>query len=460
MAKTEIASLTESVDEEIKFEGWIDSIRDHGKVIFLDVRDRSGIVQVVAFNKDVLSIATKLNPEDLVSITGVVQKRPDKLVNTHLATGTIEIGASKIEIISNSAPLPFEVNQNTESISELLRFKYRYLDLRSERMKNNLMFRHKLNHYFRNALEAHGFWEIETPSLTKGTPEGAREYIVPSRQQEGKFFVLPQSPQQFKQLLMVGGIEKYYQIARCFRDEDQRGDRQPEFTQLDIEMSFITQEDILELIESMVIGLVKEVFPDKKIASTPFPRITYKESMEKYNSDKPDIRQDKNNQDELAFLWVVDFPMFEYSDNEKKYIANHHPFTRPLDEDIPLLTEKPETARAAAYDLVLNGSEIGGGSIRIHEEELQKKIFEILGLSKEEAETRFGHMLTAFTFSPPPHGGFAFGIDRLLTILLNQKSIREVIAFPKTGDAKDPLTGAPDFVSETTLREAHIKTRR
>lgn len=459
MAKVDIATLPESIDKEMHFEGWVDSIRDHGKVIFLDVRDRSGIVQVVAFSKELLEVASSLSPEDLIKITGTVQKRPEKLVNPNIATGTIEVAATKIGVVSKAALLPFEVNQDTEAVSELIRFKYRYLDLRSERMRNNLMFRHKVNHFFRNYLEGKGFWEIETPSLTKGTPEGAREYIVPSRLQEGKFFVLPQSPQQFKQLLMVGGIEKYYQVARCFRDEDQRGDRQPEFTQLDIEASFVNQEDILSLIEDMVVKLVETVFPEKKFLAKPFPRMTYDEAMSKYKSDKPDLRKTKDP-DELAFAWVLDFPMFEYSETEKKLVANHHPFTRPMDEDIAKLDTKPETARADAYDLVLNGSEIGGGSIRIHEQDLQRKIFEILGLSKEETQARFGHMLTAFTFSPPPHGGFAFGLDRLITILLNQKSIREVIAFPKTGDAKDPLTGAPDFVSEQALKDAHIKTTK
>ncbi|MDD5693365.1 MAG: aspartate--tRNA ligase, partial [Patescibacteria group bacterium] len=312
----------------------------------------------------------------------------------------------------------------------------------------------------RDYLNTQDFWEIETPSLTNGTPEGAREYIVPSRLQEGKFYVLTQSPQQFKQLLMVGGIEKYYQIARCFRDEDQRGDRQPEFTQLDMEMSFVGQEDILNLLEKMMISMIKSVFPEKKISATPFPRITYKESIQIYKSDKPDLRKNKKDENELSFCWIIDFPMFEYSDLEKKTVAIHHPFTRPKDEDIELLDKKPLDVRASAYDLVLNGTELGSGSLRIHESSLQEKVFEILELKRDETKTRFGHMLEAFEYSPPPHGGFAFGLDRLLAVILNQKSIREVIAFPKTGDAKDPLMGAPEVVSEKVLREAHIKLRK
>jgi aspartyl-tRNA synthetase len=460
MAKTEIVSLNDKIDKQVTLEGWVDSIRDHGNLVFLDVRDRSGIVQVVVFNKELIKTASALGPEDLVSIGGKVQRRPDKLVNADIETGKIEVASEKIKLISKSKPLPFEVNQNTEDISEILRLKYRYLDLRSERMKKNLFARHQVFQFLRNYLNTDGFWEIETPNLTKGTPEGAREYIVPSRLQDGKFYVLPQSPQQFKQLLMVADIEKYYQIARCFRDEDQRGDRQPEFTQLDLEVSFVEQEDILQLLEKMMIEMVETIFPEKRISTTPFPRITYEESLKKHKSDKPDLRKNDKNEDELAFCWVVDFPMFEYSDLEKKIVAMHHPFTRPKDEDVELMSRDPLKVRASAYDLVLNGTELGSGSLRIHESKLQEKIFEILELKKEEAKLRFGHMLEAFEYSPPPHGGFAFGLDRLLAVILNQKSIREVIAFPKTGDAKDPLMGAPEVVDEKVLREARIKLRK
>jgi len=459
MNKQKISDLVNKIDEVVTFEGWIDSARDHGNLAFLDVRDRSGIVQVVVWDKNLIPIASSYGSEDLIRISGKVQKRPEKLINSNIPTGSIEVGSTSLKLISKSETLPFEINTDTSAISELNRFEYRYLDLRSARMQNNLKMRSKINHFFRSYLEKNGFWEIETPSLTKGTPEGAREFIVPSRTQPGKFFVLPQSPQQFKQLLMVSGIEKYYQIAKCFRDEDQRGDRQPEFTQLDIEASFIDQAELLGFLEKMIISLVKELFPEKKLKQTPFPRMTYQEVMSKYKSDKPDLRE-TDDPDELAFLWVVDFPMFDYSETEKKIVANHHPFTRPLDEDLPLLDTEPKKARANAYDLVLNGSEIGGGSIRIHERELQEQIFKILALSDKEIQSRFGHMLKAFKFGAPPHGGFAFGLDRLITILLNQKSIREVIAFPKTGDAKDPLMGAPDAVSKDILDEVHIEVKK
>lgn len=445
------------IGEDVKLIGWVDSIRDHGNLVFLDLRDRSSLIQLVVFRKELIPAATALSVEDLVEIVGEVQKRPDKLINADLPTGTVEIGVKEITLVSKCEPLPFEVNQDTSGVGEATRLKYRYLDLRSARMKRNLEARHRINLFFRNFLSERGFWEVETPCLTKGTPEGAREYIVPSRLDEGKFFVLPQSPQQYKQLLMVSGVEKYFQIARCFRDEDQRNDRQPEFTQLDLEMSFGTQEDILNIFEEMVIELVTKSFPELKIQQKPFPRITYAESMEKYKSDKPDLRKDKNDLTEMAFVWVVDFPLFEMSESEKKITSAHHPFTMPNLEDIDKLEKEPLKVRAQAYDLVLNGSELGSGSIRIFEEELQEKIFTILGMSKEETKSRFGHMLQAFKFSPPPHGGFAIGLDRLITILLGEKSVREIIAFPKTGDAKDPLTGAPTELPADRLKEAHIE---
>ncbi len=453
---TNIETVTK-IGDDVKLIGWVDSIRDHGNLVFIDLRDRSSLIQLVIFRKELIPAATALSVEDLIEVVGEVQKRPDKLVNENLPTGTVEIGVKEICLVSKAAPLPFEINQDTSEVGETTRLKYRYLDLRNERMKNNMMMRHKINHFLRNYMEEQGFWEIETPSLTKGTPEGAREYIVPSRLQPGNFFVLPQSPQQYKQLLMVSGIERYYQIARCFRDEDQRGDRQPEFTQLDFEMSFVSQEEILTLIENMMIKLVETLFPEKKISKKPFPRLTYADSMKKYNSDKPDLREDKADADELAFLWITDFPMFEYSETEKKTVALHHPFTRPCEDDMELVNTDPMKAKAAAYDLVLNGSEVGGGSLRIFEKDLQHKILEILELSEAEIHDRFGQMLEAFSFSPPPHGGFAFGLDRLIAILLNQLNIREVIAFPKTGDARDPLMGAPTELPEIRLEEAHIK---
>jgi len=326
-------------------------------------------------------------------------------------------------------------------------------------MKKNLVNRHKINLFLRNYFSGKGFTEIETPYLTKGTPEGAREFLVPSRLFKGEFYVLPQSPQQFKQLLMVAGLERYFQIVRCFRDEDQRGDRQPEFTQFDLEMSFTDQEEVLNLMEEAMIKLVEEQYGEKNIMQKPFPRLTYKEAMEKYGNDKPDLRKDKNDKNELAFAWVIDFPMFEKSEEEQKLVAVHHPFTRPQDEDLEILEKDPLKARAIAYDLVLNGFEIGGGSMRIHERDLQNKIFEILGLSKEEIESRFGHILEAFTFSPPPHGGLALGLDRLVMLLQGEENIREVMAFPKTSDARDLMMGAPSTLPSKSLDEANIKLK-
>jgi len=444
------------VGKDVKLIGWVDSVRDHGNLVFIDLRDRSSLIQLVVFRKELIADASALSAEDLIEVVGEVQKRPEKLVNADLPTGTVEIGVKEIKLVSKAAPLPFEVSGNTSGINELSRLKYRYLDLRSARMNENLKMRHEINLFFRNYLADKGFWEIETPCLTKGTPEGAREFIVPSRLQPGHFYVLPQSPQQYKQLLMVSGVEKYFQVARCFRDEDQRGDRQPEFTQLDIEASFVTQEDILNFVEGMLIALVEKLYPKYKIAQKPFPRMMYADAMAKYKRDKPDIRKDKNDPNELAFLWVVDFPLFERSETEKKLVSSHHPFTMPLAADMALLEKTPEKVRADAFDIVLNGSEIGGGSIRIFERELQRKIFEILGVSNPDIEARFGHMLEAFKFSPPPHGGIAIGLDRFISILQNEENIREVMAFPKTGDARDPLTGAPTELPASILKEAHI----
>lgn len=460
---TKYCNLNETINklgELVCVKGWVSSRRDMGKIVFLDVRDRFGIIQTVGVSKDLdvtsIEALTHARLGWLVSINGIVQKRGVKQKNFDFPIDQFEILIKEISIISKSEALPFEVEQNSVELNESLRLKYRYLDLRTERMRHNLEIRHKINLFLRNYFSKLGFWEIETPYLTKGTPEGAREFIIPSRLQKGNFYVLPQSPQQFKQLLMVGGIEKYFQIVRCFRDEDNRGDRQPEFTQFDLEMSFIEQEDLLRIIEKAMIDLVTELFPDYKIQQIPFPRMTYMEAQMKYHSDKPDLRQ-KEDSKLLAFGWVVDFPLFEYSETEDKLISVHHPFTRPKTEDIKKMEDKPLEVRADAYDLVLNGYEIGGGSLRIYERNLQQKIFEILGLKEEEIKLRFGHLLEAFTFSPPPHGGLALGLDRLIALLLREKNIREVIAFPKTGDAKDLMMGAPSEISKAQMSEAHIK---
>jgi aspartyl-tRNA synthetase len=446
------------VGETVLIKGWVQTRRDMGKLAFLDMRDRSGIAQVVLVPAELSETARELmkdlRSEYCISITGIVKARGEKQINPDLPTGTIEILAKDLEILNASKALPFEL-ENTIGINEELRLKYRYLDLRSRRMVKNLELRDQIIRFFRTFLHGEGFTEIETPVLTKGTPEGSREYLVPSRLHEGQFYVLPQSPQQFKQLCMVGGLERYFQIARCFRDEDQRGDRQPEFTQLDLEMSFVTQEDVLALNERMMIEMVKSVSPEKHITQVPFPRISYRESMEKYGNDKPDLRVNKEDPNELAFCWIVDFPMFE-TDGEGGIQAAHHPFCMPNAEDLHLLETEPLKVRAASYDLVLNGYELSSGSIRIHQRELQNRIFQLLGLPDELIQARFGHMLEAFEFGAPPHGGMAPGIDRIVMILANEPNIREVIAFPKTGDARDPLMGAPSPIEEKRLFEAHI----
>jgi len=388
----------------------------------------------------------------------VVQARGPKQVNPDMVTGTIEILAKDVVVLNESKTPPFEL-ADTSGVKEEARLKYRYLDLRSPRMLKNLELRDKVITFFRDYLHKRDFLEIETPNLTKGTPEGSREFLVPSRLHGGEFYVLPQSPQQFKQLLMVGGMEKYFQIARCFRDEDQRGDRQPEFTQLDMELSFVEREDVLSLVEGMMVDMVKAVAPEKKISQVPFPRISYADAMAKYDSDKPDFRKDKNDPDELAFEWVVDFPMFE-KDSEGGVQAVHHPFTSPLPEDAEMLESDPMKVRANAYDLVLNGSEIFGGSIRIHKREMQSRVFQLLGLDEETTQSRFGHMLEAFEYGAPPHGGIASGLDRIVMILANEQNIREVIPFPKTGDARDLLMGAPSEIEPKRLDEAHISIKK
>lgn len=458
MKRTLIADTLSQISKQIEVSGWVHARRDHGKLIFIDLRDKTGLLQVVFLpNSPGYEQAKKLRGEWVISITGTINKRPEKMVNSEILTGKVELEAQELKILNEAKTIPFEIDKDTSKIDEDLRLKYRYLDLRSERMSKNLTLRHEVVKFFREYLWKEGFREIETPYLTKSTPEGAREFMVPSRVYPGEFYVLPQSPQQFKQLLMVGGIERYFQIARCFRDEDQRGDRQPEFTQLDMEISFVTQEDVWELVEKMMTEMVKTVCPDKKIKQTPFPRITYKEAMEKYNTDKPDLREDKSDKNELAFMWLVDVPLFKYSQTEKKLVSSHHPFTMPNAEDLDQLDKSPEEVRSYGYDLVLNGFEIAGGSIRIHNREIQNKIFNLLGISEEEKKRRFGHMLEAFEYGAPPHGGIAPGIDRIVALLAGEGVIREVMAFPKTGDAKDLTMGSPSPVTEKQLKDVHIE---
>ncbi len=457
MKRIFINETISKVGEKVKVAGWVQVRRDHGKIIFIDLRDRSGLLQVVfAGNAGLLKEADKLRAEWVISIEGLIKERPEKLKNPKLETGGVELEAEVLEILNEAETPPFEIGDK-EKVNEELRMEYRYLDLRDPKMQENMAKRSDALGFVGDYLRSEKFIEIETPDLTKGTPEGAREFVVPSRKHPGDFFVLPQSPQQFKQLLMVAGFEKYFQIARCFRDEDSRGDRQPEFTQLDIEMSFADENDITDATEEMIIGLIRKIFPEREISEIPFPKISYVEAMKKYRTDKPDLRKNKNNPNELAFAWIVDMPLFEYSETEKKWVSAHHPFTAPIDEQYGKWdTENLGKLKARAYDLVLNGYEIGGGSVRIHKRDLQNKIFEILGLSRAAIESRFGHMLKAFEYGAPPHGGIALGIDRLLMILTNENSIREVIAFPKTGDDRDLMLGAPSEISDEQMKELHI----
>lgn len=459
MQRTVVSETVNKAGSTVTLAGWVHARRDMGKIIFIDLRDRSGIVQVVfAPGNSGYDRAKELRPEWVVRIDGLVKDRNPKQFNEKIPTGKVEVEAKELVVLNQSKTPPFPLDGDTREVSEDVRLTYRYLDLRSERMRRNLELRHRTVKFIRDFLSERGFLEIETPILTKGTPEGAREYIVPARQHPGKFYVLPQSPQQFKQLLMVAGVERYFQIPRCFRDEDQRGDRQPEFTQLDLEMSFVDQDDVLALTELLMVELVKTVTPEKRISTVPFPRLTYDEAMKKYDTDKPDLRKDKNDPNELAFAWIVDFPMFERGD-DGKLSAVHHPFTAPRDEDRAGLAVDPLKARAKAHDLVLNGYEVGGGSIRIHERDLQDQVFHLLGLKDAEIESRFGHMLRAFEYGAPPHGGIAPGIDRLVMILANEPNIREVIAFPKTGDARDLMMGAPSELPDAALKDVHIKLR-
>jgi len=437
--------------------GWVNRLRVHSKIAFIEVRDKTAVLQVVI---DPGIIPRGMSLESLVEITGHVSERTTQNINPDQFLGKIELKAKNCEIISSSKELPFQINTNTLGIDESMRLKYRYLDLRSQRMRSNLILRHDLARELREYFNQRDFIEVETPALTKGTPEGAREFMVPSRLHEGSGYVLPQSPQQFKQLLMVGGIERYYQFARCFRDEDSRKDRQPEFTQFDLEVSFLNQNEIMQLIEDAIKRSISKVLPYKEIPGQ-FPVFTYEEVMKQYGSDKPDLRKNKNNPNELAFCWVIDFPLFERDTDTKKINATHHPFTAPniiSDKELEQSEEKLLKIKASAYDLVLNGYEIGGGSVRIADPVLQRKIFHILGLSTEEVNQKFGHILEAFEFAPPPHGGFAIGFDRLVAVLAGEPSIREVIAFPKTGESRDLLTGSPTPLLESALLEVGLKS--
>jgi len=464
----------EKVGERVLVKGWVHARRDMGKIVFIDLRDKEGLLQVVLTPGDLSEFdyeaVKKVRPEWVVELEGEVQERGGKQVNENMSTGTVEVLAKTFKVINEAETLPFEIDKDTRVVNEELRLKYRYLDLRSERMSRNIKTRQQVFHYARNFLVGEGFTEIQTPILTKSSPEGARDYLVPSRKFLGKFFALPQSPQQYKQLLMVAGVERYFQIAPCFRDEDARADRSPgEFYQIDMEMSFMSQDDILEFTEKMFTKMVKELFPEKELTFESFPRLNYDDMMKEHGTDKPDLRKDKSNSNELAFAWVVNFPLFERQDQDKNsedhfhgtkgaWAPSHHMFTRPRDEDLSLLESDPGKVYAYQHDLVLNGLEVGGGSVRIHDPKLQDKIFDLIGFNAEDKK-KFAHLLEAFKYGAPPHGGIAPGLDRLVSILAGEQNIREVIAFPLMSEARDPLMDSPAEVASEQLNDLGIELK-
>ena len=572
-------------NQQVTLAGWVHRRRDHGGVIFLDLRDRYGIVQVTVnpdLSKESLDAVSNVRMEWVLQVTGTVQKRPAGMQNPKMQTGEVEVIAQTVKVLNRAKTLPFLVSGENDLPDENTRLKYRYLDLRRERMTHNMILRHKVVKFMRDFLDKQNFIEIETPILFKATPEGARDYLVPSRLYPGQFYALPQSPQQLKQLLMVAGMDRYFQIARCFRDEDLRGDRQPEFTQLDLEMSFVQRDDVLALVEQLYTELISAVTPHKRLLSSPWPKFSYREVLERYGTDKPDLRfgmelidvsdifarsdfrvfqsaieaggvikcivaprcaeysrkevdaltesakalgakglatlavtseglkgtaakfvkpeeaeavksktgaqegdlilfaadqravvnkvlgglrvifrdkLDLADPDMLAFAWVVDFPMFAWNEEEQKWDAEHHPFTMPQLDDLPKFETNPGEILSDAYDMVCNGYEMASGSIRIHRSDIQLKVFELLGLRGDEIEQKFGHMLEAFEYGAPPHGGMAPGIDRLIMLLADEPNIREVIAFPKNQTGRDVMADAPSEVEPKQLKELHIQIR-
>lgn len=463
MNRIYIKDLKEHKDQEVTIKGWIDVRRDQGKLIFLDFRDSSGSVQGVILPNatDAMAVGSTVRPEWVVEVRGKVNPRPERNVQADKMNGDIEIEILEIKVLNEATTPPFDISGDGKDINDEIRLKYRYIDLRRERMQNNIKNRSKILQNIRKFLTSENFTEIETPYMTKSTPEGSRDYVVPSRLYQGKFYALPQSPQQYKQLLMTSGFDKYFQVARCFRDEDTRGDRQPEFTQIDLEMSFVDQETVMEVNERMIIEMVKELYPEKEIQEIPFPRISYAEAMEKYGTDRPDIRKDKENPNLLAFCWVIDFPFFEKTDTGE-WTFTHNPFSAPKPESMDDLMNETniEGIMAAQYDMVLNGSEIGGGGIRNHKPEALVKTFKIMGYSDERIQSNFSHMLEALGSGTPPHGGIAFGFDRLVMILQNEPNIREVIAFAKTGEGRDLMMESPSEISNDQLDELALSIRK
>lgn len=461
MDRVLVSDITDKVGEKVKVSGWVHARRDHGKLIFIDLRDRSGLLQVVFWgggDQVLFKKAESLRSEFAVSIEGTVQKRNEKQINPDLPTGTVELGAEILEIISESETPPFEVNTDTAEVGESTRLKYRYLDLRSERMQRNMHLRSDFIQKCREYLFENGFTEIETPLLTESTPEGSRDFVVPSRLSPGNFYALPQSPQQYKQLLMVAGFERYFQIARAIRDEDPRADRGFEHTQVDIEMSFVEQEDVMNTVEQMITKTVEEL--GFKVKEEPFPRFTYAEAMEKFDADKFDLRSDEEKEDgkTLAYAWVYKFPFFEKTD-EGGWTFTHNPFSMPVPEHVDDLLNKRnvENILTTQYDLVCNGYESGGGSIRAHKPEILEAVYEIMGFSKEDLKERVGHMLEAFKYGAPPHGGIALGVERNIMNLTNESRLSEVQAFPMTGSGQTAVMKGPKPLTPDQLKELGIK---
>jgi aspartyl-tRNA synthetase len=459
MQRTYIKNLHDHIGEEVLIAGWVHVRRDHGKLIFIDLRDASGIVQMVALpnHEEAQKEASAVRSEWVVEVKGIVNARPEKMVNKDEANGDIEIEMTGLTVLNESETPPFEITEDTSGIDEEVRLEHRYLDLRSARMQRNIRTRNAFVRACRDFLFDHDFTEIETPLLTESTPEGSRDFVVPSRLQPGKFYALPQSPQQYKQLLMTAGFERYFQIARAVRDEDLRADRGFEHTQVDMEMAFMSEGEIMDMIEGMIIGVAKKL--GKEIRAVPFPRMTYKEAMDTYGADKFDMRtEEEKEKGVLAFAWVIDFPMFEKTD-DGAWTFSHNPFSMPKEEDIEKLLAGEDVGNILAqqYDLVCNGYECGGGSVRAHRPEILRATYKIMGYSEEETKASVGHMLKAFSYGAPPHGGIALGVERMTMILTGEAELREVQAFPMTRGGKTAVMQAPKALSDTQLKELKLK---
>ena len=462
MERTLTNQTQNSVGKQVRLLGWVQTRRDHGKIIFLDLRDSGGIVQLVCTpqEKEVYELAQTIRPEWVVEAEGEVKERPEAMRNSGIATGSVEIAVKKLLVLSQSQTLPFPIDTPGYDIDEEIRLKYRYVDLRRPRLQRNIKIRSEYVRAVREYLFSQGFLEIETPLLTKSTPEGSRDFVVPSRAQPGKFYALPQSPQQYKQLLMVAGFEKYFQIARALRDEDPRADRGFEHSQIDLEMSFVEMKDVMELVEGMTIHALEKI--GGKIAKKPFPVFTYQEAIKQFGADKFDLRAEQEKEEGImSFAWVTNFPFFE-KDKTGKWTFTHNPFSAPLNEEheAMLLEGKDiEKIITSQYDLVCNGLEVAGGSIRTHKPEVLEAVFKIMGYKEEEIKEQFGHMLEAFTFGAPPHGGCSQGFERLLMAYLKEEYLREVQAFPQTGQGRTSVMDAPSELSEDQLKELHLKVQ-